>query len=670
MSEDNAINWLREIQDIKEKSLDPLADEVMRRFNGSIAWQSTERVNGKPLRQVLQECWEQQNGVLSCEDKQIAEAVGVNAIVNLTALKTSIAGAYLSESLVAGDTTLPWTIIPTPRPDLSPIAKDEVLNTVKAQLLMGGGYPDPAVMVEHIRQLKTAAFRKEQEVAEKASEEMLKLIEDQCAEGGFTRALTDLLQYFPVYPYAVFAGPYVTRAPRLTWGKNKPRIQTEVFPVWRAISPFDFCYSPDSPDTQRGTCVFTRTLWTRRELMDAAKLPSYFSKNVIEVLKSADIDPDFDLNWLSHSPDDAKRDLTLWSSNVAPLEVLTHYGVMSGRELSKYNVSGLEDTEFYNCEIAIAGYRVIQVKVMRDPHLQTRPIYTTSFYKTGGDRITGDGIAQRLRDIERAYHSCLMYLMRNAANASAPLCEADYRRLAKHMSDEDLGSIVPGTMYLADSDASNAGNPALRFFNIPSNLAGYTQIMEMFMQLADRVTNIPASLHGEAVGSGALRTFRGMAALQGNATKALHAAVNNISTDVFAPMGSMLYNLNMIYAADDSVRGDSQIVTKGAEGLLAKETDKQNALETIQLVAQAGAQIASAGGLNITPVLGWAMEKLFRAQGIPDDILEQMKQPAPMPPQQPGQQLEGGQGNGMNPDSNPMGGSPDTGGTEQDLAGL
>lgn len=665
---DEAINWLQEIEDIREKSLDPLSDEVMRRFNGAVAWQSTERVNGKPLKDVLLDCWEQQNGLLSCHDQQIAEALGVDAVVNITALKTGIANAYLSDSLTSGTTELPWTIVPTPRPDLSPVAKDDVLNTVKQQMFNMGGYPEPVMLVEHIRQLKMAARRKEQEIAQKAADEMMLLIEDQCAEGGFSRALVDFLQYFPVYPYAVFAGPYVTRAPRLTWGKNKPRFQTEVFPTFRAISPFDFCYSPDSPDTQRGTCIFTRTLWTRRQLLDAAKMPSYFNKQVMEVLESADINPDFNLNWLSRSPDDYKRDLSLWSSNVAPIEVLTHYGVMSGRELSKYDVSGLEDTEFYNCEISMAGYRVIQVKVMRDPKMQARPIYTASFYKTGGDRIPGDGIAQRLRDVERAYHSCLMYLMRNAANSSAPLCEADYRRLAKYMSDEDLGTLTPGTMYLSDSDATNASQPALRFFNIPSNLSGYAQLMEMFMQLADRVTNIPASLHGEAVGSGALRTFRGMAALQGNATKALHAAVNNISTSVFGPMGELLYNLNMIYADDASVKGDSQIVTKGAEGLLAKENDRQNALETIQLVAQAGAQIAGAGGLNITPVLSWALQKLFQAQGIPDDILEQMKQVPPQMPQQGNQPAPAG--NGVNPNSNPMAGGDQTGGYENDTAGL
>lgn len=658
-----AISWLREIEDIPKKAIDPLSDEVMRRFNGAVAWQSTERVNGKPLRTVLEECWEQQNGIMSCKDKERMDALGVDAIVNITALKTSIANAYLADSLVSGSTELPWVIMPTPRPDISIEGRDELLQELKAQLFTGGFRDGPA-MVEAIRLGKSVLKRREDEKAKKAADEMLLLMADQCAEGGFNRALTDFLQYFPVYPYAVFAGPYPVRAPRLIWGKYKPRYHTEIFTTFRAISPFDFCYSPDSPDTQRGTCVFTRTLWTRRELLDCAKLSTYIKDNVLDVLEQADINPDFDLNWLSREPDDQKRNISLWSSNVAPIEVLTHYGVMSGRELGKYGFHSLEDTEFYNCEIAMAGGRVIKVAVMSDPRMSTRPIYTASFYRTGGDKIAGDGIAQRLRDIERAYHACLGYLMRNAANSSAPIAEADYSRVSQYMSDDDLGSVIPGMMYLVQSNASNANTPAIRLSSIPSNITAYAQLMEGFMQLADRVTNIPAALHGEAVGSGAMRTFRGMSMLQGNATKALHAAVSNMATGIFDPLGQLLYNLNMLYAEDASVKGDSQIVTKGAEGLLQKEMEKQSAMELLQVVGSVGAQLGSV--VNLAPVVRWGLIKLIGTLGVPDDLLKEMEQAPPMMPQAGG----GGGGGGAANNPNPAPPSPDGAGEASDIAGM
>lgn len=655
---DNTIKWMGEIEDIPKKAVDPLSDEVMRRFNAAVAQQNSELVNGKPLRRVLQECWEQQNGVLSCEDKERMDALGVDATVNMTALKTGIANAYLNDALTSGTTQLPWMILPTPRPDISPESKDEILATLK-QGLFSGAFATGQSMVDVIRTAKAVMKRREEEKAKKAADEMMLLIEDQCSEGGFSRALTDFLQYFTVYPYAVFTGPYIVRAPRLIWGKNKPRLNTDVYPIFRAVSPFDFAYSPDSPDTQRGTCVFTRTLWTRKELLDCAKLPSYIKQNVLDVLEQSDINPDFDLNWLSRAPDDPARDLSLWSSNVAPIEVLTHYGLMSGRELSKYGFNNLEDLEFYNCEIAMAGYRVIRVQVMSDPKMNTRPVYTASFYRTGGDRIAGDGIAQRIRDVERAYHACLGYLMRNAANSSAPLCEADYKRISEYLTENDLGNVVPGMMYMVNSDVTNSNQPALRFFNVPSNIPAYAQLMEMFMQLADRITNIPASLHGEAVGSGAMRTFRGMNLLQGNATKALRASVDNIANGVFDHLGHLLYNINMLYAEDPAVKGDSHIVTRGAEGLLQKEMEKQSAMEILQLVGSVGAQLG--GMVNIAPVVGWSIKKLVGSMGVPDDIIDQMGQlsvPA-----------MAGSGMGDNPNPNPAPPSPTGAGVAADISG-
>ena len=184
------------------------------------------------------------------------------------------------------------------------------------------------------------------------------------------------------------------------------------------------------------------------------------------------------------------------------------------------------------------------------------------------------------------------------------------------------------------------------------------------MQLADRVTNIPAALHGEAVGSGAMRTFRGMSMLQGNATKALHAAVSNMATGIFDPLGQLLYNLNMLYAEDASVKGDSQIVTKGAEGLLQKEMEKQSAMELLQVVGSVGAQLGSV--VNLAPVVRWGLIKLIGTLGVPDDLLKEMEQAPPMMPQAGG----GGGGGGAANNPNPAPPSPDGAGEASDIAGM
>lgn len=662
-TQETTIRWMNEvsIEDLPKKAVDPLAAEVLRRFNGAVAWQSAELVNGKPLRTVLEQCWMQQNGIMSADAKERAEELGTNVYVNLTALKADVANAYLNDALTSsGNSSLPWVIQPTPRPDISPVAQDEVFVRIRSMIEQQAFNEDPAALVDAIRQAKREMFEQESEKAQKSADAMTKLMEDQCAEGGFDRALTDFLQYFPIYPFAVFAGPYVTKAPRLIWGRNKPRLADEVYATFRALNPFDFCYSPDSPDTQRGTCIFTRTRWTRRELKNAATMPGYLHENVLKVLKDADnSNVDFNLSWLSRSPDDSRRTMALWASDVQPIEVLTHYGFFSGRELMKYNFFNLDEHEYYNAQLSLVNGRVIEVKVFSDPKMATRPVYTASFYRTGGDRIAGDSIAQRMRDVERAYIACLMYLMRNAANASAPLCEADYKRIQRYMGENELGQLVPGSMYLVDSDFSNGNQPAFRFTDIPSNMPAYAQLLEMFMQLADRVTNIPAALHGEAVGSGAMRTFRGMSMLQGNAVKALHAAVENIANGVFRPFGELLYNTNMLYSHDVDVKGDSQIITKGADGLLQKEMERQSAMEILQVVGSAASGLGQM--VNLGPVVEWSLMKLLGSMGVPDNILGQVQASPMSPPMGDMGTSAGG--------PNPAPPSPDGAGVAADVAG-
>lgn len=219
-----------------------------------------------------------------------------------------------------------------------------------------------------------------------------------------------------------------------------------------------------------------------------------------------------------------------------------------------------------------------------------RPVHTTSFYKTN-DRIPSYGIAQKIRDVERCYMTTLRYLVRNADNSSAPIVEADYERISE-FAGNDLGKVVPGLMYLTKNDYG-ANGPAMRYYSVPSNMGAYINVMDYFSDVADRITNVPAALHGTAVGSGANRTFRGAAMLVNNATNAIQAAVGNIDEYVFTPMGELLYNYNMQYEKDPDIKGDCQIVARGVSGLLQKEIDRQNSYEVLQLIVAAAGQFAN-----------------------------------------------------------------------------
>ena len=598
--------------EVPNDARDKLATVVARRFNDAVRWQSQERVGGVPLRMVLRQCYDQYHGILSPTEQKIIDDIGVDAHVNLSAMKAGVVQSYLAESLIqAGQ--LPWTIQPTPVPDLSDSGELMVAQSVQ-QSVEQGFRGDLRSLVYS---LKSEAARKELEHAQDIADNMMKLITDQCAEGGWNRAMFGFINNFCVYPYAVLAGPIPTRRVRMQWSGETLRPKYETFYEFKSISPWDFWWSPDSPDTQRGTGIFIRQRWTRQQLLDAAKMTSYIGENIIKVLDDANRN-DFRYHWISNNPEQTDSQVLSWRDNDTTIDVLIHWGYFSGRELMKYGVPGLEDDEFYNAMVTMCGRHIIQVLVEKNPTLNKRPVFTASFYTTQ-DRIPGESIPQRLRDVERCYETCLRYLISNAYYGSAPITEADYARVSKYMSDEDIGRIIPGSMYFSDPELGNA-TPAFKYYSLPNNMAAFQNALVYFMDLADRVTNIPAALHGTAQGSGANRTFRGAAMLQSNAVKAIQSAVFNIDEFVYKPLGELLYNYNMIYSKDQTVKGDCKIMARGVTALLQKETDRQNSYEILQMVASAGQQLAALP--NGAKIVQWALKNVFQNMGVPKELLK------------------------------------------------
>lgn len=615
---DEVYNYARDDVDVPEASQDKLAQITLTRFNAAVRWQSSERVGRYSLRETMRNCRDQFRGLLSPEDQERANAIGVNAVVNLTAWKVQTAQSFLHETLVQAD-SLPWTIIPTPNPDLPEDAIEQGVTEIMQELGEGQFRGD---LTELVDMVGSGLRNKEAEVARERADNMEKLLADQCHEGGWNHAMKDFILDFCIYPFAVLTGPTPTRRARLVWNSDRSDVVTKVetFYTFKSVSPWDFWYSSDSPDTQRGTGIFMRQRWTRRELLEAAKMPSYIGSAIEEVLKELHKER-YNFHWLSENPDQPDGLRSLWQYADGTVEVLVHWGLFSGRELAEQGITGLEDLEYYNAQITVIGKHTIQCIVQKNPHTNKRPIFTASFYGMQ-DRIPSSSIPQCIRDVERSYMMALRCLLSNAHYSSAPIVEADYGRVSKFMTDEDTGNIVPGTVYLAESGLGGAvAAPALKFYSVPSQAAAYQSMLGYFMDLADRVTNIPAALHGTAQGTGANRTFRGAAMLQGNAVKALQAAVANIDETVFGPMGELLYGYNMVYSKDPDIKGDCRIMARGAIGLLQREINRQNAYEVLQMVTGAGQQLMQMpfGAKTIT----WALKNVLKEMGVPKEILSE-----------------------------------------------
>ena len=85
--------------------------------------------------------------------------------------------------------------------------------------------------------------------------------------------------------------------------------------------------------------------------------------------------------------------------------------------------------------------------------------------------------------------------------------------------------------------------------------------------------------------SGAGRTASGLSMLMDAANKGLKGVVANVDTNVIAPMLTKLYNYNMIYDKDPTIKGDAQVVASGAVSLMRIESMQLRRNEFLQVTA-------------------------------------------------------------------------------------
>lgn len=562
-------------QEIRDK----LAYMVKNDFDAAVRHRNQFKFGDKTASQVLQECYDQYYGVVDCK---IAEAFPGMPSVNLTQLKVSALNAWIRD-LLFGSGGVPFAIEPTPVPELNKDMEDEILDRVK-DVIFGQEEAllptTPAEMRALVK--KEKEFVREARVAssKKACQLMEEEMWDQCIDGGYRQAFLKFLQDFCIYPYAVLEGPVPEIRTQHVWSGNSLKDKDEVVYAVNHVSPHDFFWSADSTNAQDGSYVIVRKRYSRQSLVKMAKMKSYIQENVVAALEFFG-DRSTNANWLSDNPE--QPSVIPWDGK-SSLEVLKYYGAVRGSVLKEYGMTGLEDGEYYECIIHTLGMFTLKVVINPNPNANLRPIYVSSYEKTGTS-IMGFGIAQKIRDVEKAFHSCLRGMIKNMEYSSGPIGEVDFSRIQQWMSDDQVGDVEPYTVMPVDPDPVGGGRPAYMFHNIPNNTGALSNVCQWFMSLADIVTQIPASIHGQPVGTGANRTFRGMSMLYGNALKGVQSGITNVDDDIVTPFATSLYMLNLKYNPREDIKGDAKVLARGASGLMEKELKKNDMLEAAQIVA-------------------------------------------------------------------------------------
>jgi hypothetical protein len=110
-------------------------------------------------------------------------------------------------------------------------------------------------------------------------------------------------------------------------------------------------------------------------------------------------------------------------------------------------------------------------------------------------------------------------------------------------------------------------------------------VFDKFSRMADDHSGIPSYIYGDLDVQGAGRTSSGLSMLMGAAGKGIRQVISHLDNDVIKPIVQRQFVYNMRYDEDESVKGDAEIVARGAINLAVKETVNVRRIEFLNATA-------------------------------------------------------------------------------------
>jgi hypothetical protein len=216
-----------------------------------------------------------------------------------------------------------------------------------------------------------------------------------------------------------------------------------------------------------------------------------------------------------------------------------------------------------------------------DP-LGRKPYFKASYEEVPG-AFWGNSVADLCRDAQDICNAAARSLVNNMSISSGPQVVYNIDRLPQ---GENITQMYPWKVWQVTSDPLAGSAPPMQFYQPNSLASELMAVYEKFATLADEYTGIPRYMSGDSPAGGAGRTASGMSMLMSNAGKAIKQVIANIDEAVISPVIERLYYYNMRYGDDPDLKGDINIIARGATSLVVKEQAQVRQNQFLQVALQ------------------------------------------------------------------------------------
>ena len=507
----------------------------------------------------------------------------------LTEVKCRAAESWLRD-IMLDQGMPPWDLNPTTIPDLSPdvdMEIEEIFGNKVVELLQTQGKAPTVEEMAELREMLAQEYRfRLLQEAQNRADKMKHKIEDQFEQGGWAEAFNEFITDLVTFPAAFVKGPVVRRQRVLSYNKLQDgttivEASERLGPEFERVDPFRIYPEPGIRHINDGY-LFEHHHMSRMELADLIGVPAYDDDAIRKVLEIGNgqswINEDVELQ-----KEEQERLYYAYNSPTEMFDALEFWGKVSGEMLREWGLTEEEvpdKAREYDANVWIVGNYVIKAVLNYDP-LGEKPYAKTSFIKQPG-AFWGKGIPEIIEDLQNICNAAARSLVNNMAIASGPQIEVNLERIPPN---EDITQLHPWKIWQTMNDPLGSSAPAVRFSQPDSRANELVGVYDRFAKMADDHSGIPSYMYGDLNVQGAGRTASGLSMLMGSAGKGIRQVVMHIDTDIIHSLVKRQFIYNMRYDTDESIKGDVEIVPRGAINLAVKETVNVRRVEFLNATA-------------------------------------------------------------------------------------
>jgi len=626
--------------DHSKRVVDHLASHVRK------CWEVAKYERSKVDARLI-DCLRRRKGEYSQQKLTAIKQMGGSEVyMMITAAKCRTAKSWLSDLFSpAGDR--PFTLEPTPIPDLPPNLKQELVANAVA-MAQENNIPMEVVQ-EMLNKHKDRIMGELKKVAEERADNMATAIEDMLVEGGWRSQFDEFLDDLVTYPAAIMKGFEFRRAKTLKWVDNDgnwtPQVGTKIIPRVRRVSPFRAYPSPSAGSDIANHWFIEHQTLTRQDLSDMRSAEGYNAEGIAMVL--AQYGEGGLKEWMWSETERAALEGRSTLHKTADIDAIEYSGSLRGQTLLDWGMSESEiDDPFeeYSVSVMVVGTHVIRAVVNPDPSGKS------DFFKACWENVPssfwGTALPESLADTADTCNAAARALINNMGMASGPMVWVEMDRLAE---GQNIHEMYPWKPWQSSSNPNGGSGAGIGFFQPQSNASELMAIYERFSRYGDDICGLPAYAQGSDSTAGAANTASGLSMLLNAASKSIKHLVRMVDIYVIEPVVGKAYNHLMLTSDDINIKGDLIPKARGSESLVHKE---QAQIRQAQLLAQTNnptdmeiigqegrlamlAEVMKSGSLPVDRILPTAEELREKNKAKAEQMMQaeqqQMNQVQPAP---------------------------------------